>query len=132
MTKRSFNISPLDAFRIAALLKTAKPRRATLRESLAPLHDSVMAAFAEADDKHTIEDAVTEAITETVNFPPPVSDAQSLDNMGYTDPTYAKLAAKLTDIVRHYKPSETILRSVVKAAGTVGACVDLVIGKAGV
>lgn len=132
MAKRSLKIRPLDVFRIAALLKAAKPRRTTLRESLSPLQENVMAALADADNKQIIEDAVIDAILETVDFPPPVSRAQSLDNMGYTDPTYAKLAAKLTDIVRHYKPSETVLRSEVKEAETVGGCIDLVLTKSGV
>lgn len=132
MAKRPLKISPLDAFRIAAVLKTAKPRRTTLRESLTPLQDNIMAAFADADAKETIEDAVKEAVTETINFPLPVSDAQSLANMGYSDPTFAKLAAKLTDIVRVHNSGETVLRSEVKNAKTVGGCVDMVIKKAGV
>lgn len=132
MAKHVLLISPLDAIRIAAILETARPRRKALREALEPLRANLMEALAEADSKETVEIATKEAITETVNFPPPVSDAQSLDNMGYTTPTYTKLAAKLTGIVQHHNPSERVLRSEVQAAETVGGCVDMVIKKAGV
>lgn len=132
MAKRSIKIDPIDAFRIAAILKTAKPRQKALRELLTSVQKNFMAALADEDAKETIEDAVKDAITETVNFPPPVSNEQSLDNMGYTDPTYTKLASKLTNIVRVHNASERVLRSEVKAAETVGGCVDMVIEKAGV
>lgn len=132
MARHSLPLHSLDAFRLAALLNVTKPRQTAMKESLVSLQNSLATFLAQTDDKTIIDDAVREAITETVNFPPPANDGQALADMGYTAPTYAKLAAKLTTIVQHYKASEAVLRSEVITASTVGGCIELVIKKAGI
>ena len=132
MAKRSLEISSLDAFRIAAVLKTARPRRKALRETITPMHDSLIESLLDGDPEETIREAVVETILQIAGKQPPVGDAQTLSGLGYTEPMYAQLAAEMTTIVQAFKPSATILPSEVKKATTVGSCVSLAIKKAGV
>lgn len=132
MAKRSLEISSLNAFRIAAVLKIAKPRRKALRKTITPMHDNLIKSLLDDDSEETIREAVDEAILQIAGKQPPVGDAQTLSGLGYTEPMYAQLAGEMTTIVQAFKPSATILPSDVKKAATVGGCVSLAIKKAGV
>lgn len=132
MAKRSFEISSLNAFRIVAVLKTAKPRRKALRKTITPMHDNLIESLLDDDPEETIREAVVEAILQIAGKQPPVSDAQTLSGLGYIEPMYAQLAAEMTTIVQAFKPSATILPSEVKKSATVGGCVSLAVKKAGV